>query len=58
MDVLGKANWDERVQAFESVLEMPRPLLKHVRPKGVAPGPLETEVVRPSLEQHGLLQAV
>ena len=57
VDVLGKANWDERVQAFESVLEMPRPLLKHVRPKGVPPGPLETEVVRPVLEQKGLLAA-
>ncbi|HKA05828.1 MAG TPA: DEAD/DEAH box helicase, partial [Gemmataceae bacterium] len=57
VDVLGKANWDERVQAFESVLEMPRPLLKFVRPKGVPPGPLETEKVRPSLEQHGLLMA-
>jgi superfamily II DNA/RNA helicase len=55
VDVLGKANWDERVQAFESVLEMPRPLLKHVRPKGVPPGPLETEVLRPALEQRGLL---
>jgi hypothetical protein len=57
VDVLAKANWDERVQAFESVLEMPRPLLKHVRPKGVPPGSLETEVVRPMLEQKGLLSA-
>jgi hypothetical protein len=57
VDILGKANWDERVQAFESVLEMPRPLLKFVRPKGVQPGSLETEKVRPSLEQHGLLMA-
>jgi hypothetical protein len=55
VDVLGKANWDERVQAFESVLEMPRPLLKFVRPKGVPPGPLETDVLRPALEQRGLL---
>jgi len=55
VDVLGKGNWDERVQAFESVLEMPRPLLKFVRPKGVPPGPLETELVRPKLEQNGLL---
>ena len=55
VDVLGKANWDERVQAFESVMQMPRPLLKYVRPKGVPPGPLETEIVRPALEQHGLL---
>lgn len=57
VEVLGKANWDERVQALESVLEMPRPLLKFVRPKGVPPGTLETEVVRPVLEQHGLLLA-
>jgi superfamily II DNA/RNA helicase len=57
VDVLGKAHWEERVQAFESVLEMPRPLLKYVRPKGVPPGPLETEVVRPALEQRGLLAA-
>ena len=34
---------------------MPRPLLKFVRPKGVPPGPLETEIVRPVLEQHGLV---
>jgi len=57
VDVLGRANWEERVQAFESVLEMPRPLLKSVRPKGVSPGPLETEAVRPLLEQRGLLMA-
>jgi superfamily II DNA/RNA helicase len=57
VEVLGKASWDERVQAFESVLEMPRPLLRHVRPKGVPPGSFETEVLRPRLEQHGLLAA-
>jgi superfamily II DNA/RNA helicase len=55
IDILGKASWEERVQAFESVLEMPRPLLKFVRPRGVPPGPLETEIVRPLLEQKGLL---
>jgi hypothetical protein len=55
VDALGRANWDERVEAFESVLEMPRPLLKFVRPKGVPPGPFETEEVRPILEQRGLL---
>src|SRR5262249_3132495 len=57
VDSLGKANWEERVQAFESVLEMPRPLLKFVRPKGVPPGMLETEIVRPVLEQKGMLAA-
>ncbi|MCX7666325.1 MAG: DEAD/DEAH box helicase [Gemmataceae bacterium] len=58
IDVLGKANWEERVQIFESVLDMPRPMLKFLRPYGVAPGPLETEMVRPVLEQHGLLDAL
>lgn len=58
IDMLGKANWDERVQAFESILEMPRPLLKFVRPKGVPPGPLETEKLRVELEQRGLLESL
>ncbi len=58
VDVLGKANWDERLQIFESVLDMPRPMLKYLRPFGVQAGPLETEIVRPVLEQHGLLDAL
>jgi hypothetical protein len=58
VDMLGKANWDERVQAFESVLEMPRPLLKFVRPRDVPPGPLESEKIRVELEQRGLLEAL
>ena len=57
LDQLGVASWDERVQAFESVLEMPRPLLKFLRvPNELPPGPLETTRIRPALEQHGLLQ--
>ena len=35
---LGQASWEERVQAFESVLEMPRPLLKTVRPPACRSG--------------------
>jgi superfamily II DNA/RNA helicase len=57
LDHLGKANWDERLLAFESVLEIPRPLLKFLRvPRDMPPGPLESERIRPELEQRGLLQ--
>jgi superfamily II DNA/RNA helicase len=55
MKHLGIASEDERLQAFESVLEMPRPLLKFVRPFGVAPGPLETTRLQLELEQRGLV---
>jgi len=57
LDNLGTASWEERVQALESVLEIPRPLLKFLRvPREMPPGPLETTRLRPSLEQHGLLE--
>ncbi len=56
LDQIGPASWEERVQALESVLEVPRPLLKYLRvPKDLAPGPLETTRIRPALEQRGLL---
>lgn len=56
LDQIGPASWEERVQALESVLEVPRPLLKYLRvPKDLAPGPLETTRIRPELEQRGLL---
>ena len=57
LNQLGTASWEERVQALESVLEIPRPILKFVRvPKDMPPGPLETARIRPQLEQRGLLQ--
>ncbi len=52
---LGVANREERIQAFESVLEIPRPLLKYVRPIGVPPGPLELNRIQLELEQRGLV---
>ena len=59
LDQLGTASWEERVQALESVLEIPRPLLKFLRvPNEMAPGPLETARIRPQLEQRGLLQVI
>ena len=58
IDLLGTANQDERVQAFESVLELPRPLLKHVRvPFDLPPGPLQTEKLDPELIAKGLITA-
>ena len=58
IDHLGLASRDERVQAFESVLEMPRPLLKFVRvPFELPPGPLQTERLDPELIARGLMVA-
>jgi superfamily II DNA/RNA helicase len=57
---LGIANREERLQAFESVLEMPRPLLKSVRvpwPEELPPGPLATQRLDPDLIQRGLIAA-
>jgi hypothetical protein len=58
IDLLGTANQEERLQAFESVLELPRPLLKFVRvPFDLSPGPLATETVDPELIAKGLMIA-
>ena len=58
IDQLGIANRDERLQAFESVLEMARPMMKfHALrvPYDLPPGPLESNRIRLELEQRGLL---
>ncbi len=56
IDQLGIANQNERVQAFESVLELPRPLLKFVRvPWEMPRGPLASERLDPELIQRGLV---
>lgn len=58
VDVLGRADRVERLQAFESVLEMPRPLLKFVRvPWELPRGPLASEVIDPALLARGLITA-
>jgi hypothetical protein len=57
---LGIANRDERIQAMESVLEMPRPILRYVRvpwPDRLPPGPLATTRLDPDLVQRGLIVA-
>ena len=58
VDQLGTASREERIQAFESVLELPRPLLKFVRvPYELAPGPYATEKLDPELIARGLIAA-
>ncbi len=58
IDLLGVANREERVQLLESVLELPRPLLKFVRvPWEMSPGPLQTEKLDPELIAKGLIVA-
>jgi superfamily II DNA/RNA helicase len=57
---MGIANTDERVQALESVLEIPRPLLRHVRvpyPDQLPPGPLATMRLDEELVRRGLMVA-
>ncbi|MFM8273794.1 MAG: DEAD/DEAH box helicase [Gemmata sp.] len=58
IDLLGVANREERLQLLESVLELPRPLLKFVRvPWDLSPGPLQTERLDPELVAKGLITA-
>jgi superfamily II DNA/RNA helicase len=58
IDLLGPASRDERLQLLESVLELPRPLLKFVRvPFDMTPGPLQTETLDPELIGRGLITA-
>lgn len=58
VDQLGIASPEERLQALESVLELPRPLLKFVRvPRDLPPGPLERERLDPELIRRGLITA-
>src|SRR5206468_6238638 len=58
VEQLGTASPEERLQAFESVLEMPRPLLKLVRvPYDLPPGPCTTAKLDPELVNRGLIVA-
>lgn len=57
---LGRANRDERIQALESVLEIPRSAAKYVRvprPDILPFGPLATEFLHPLLLSRGLATA-
>lgn len=57
-DQLGTANRIERILALESVLEIPRPLLKYVRvPKDLPLGSFTTERLDPELIRRGLMTA-
>ena len=55
-DRLGTMTREERIQAFESVLELPRPLLRFVRvPYELAGGAYTTETLDPELIARGLM---
>ncbi|HLN26449.1 MAG TPA: DEAD/DEAH box helicase [Gemmataceae bacterium] len=57
---LGIANREERLQAFESVLEVPRPLLRYLRvphSDQLPPGPLAMERLDQELVRRGLMLA-
>ena len=57
-DRLGIADANERIQALESVLELPRPLLRRVRvPADLPPGPLATTRLDAELVRRGLVAA-
>src|SRR5207247_5100154 len=57
---LGMADRNERLQALESVLEMPRPLLRYVRvpfEEDLPPGPLALTRLDEDLIRRGLMLA-
>lgn len=59
MDYLGMADRAERIQLLESVMELPRPMLRYVRvpwPDKMPPGPLAHHV-DPQLVERGLMAA-
>jgi len=58
VDLMGSASPEERIQLLESVLELPKPILKHVRvPFDLSPGPLQSERLDPELIAKGLITA-
>lgn len=60
VDLLGIADREERIQAFESVLELPRTVLRYVRvppPDELPPGPLAQTRLDPELVRRGLIVA-
>jgi len=58
LDHLGIASREERLQAMESVLQVPRPLLKYLRvPFDLAPGSLATTRLDVELISRGLMIA-
>jgi superfamily II DNA/RNA helicase len=55
---LGIADRSERLQAMESVLEIPRPLLRYLRvPRDLSPGPLAMTRLDADLIRRGLILA-
>lgn len=55
---MAQADPTERLQLLESMLELPRPILRHVRvPRDLPPGPLANEHLDAELVRKGLIAA-
>lgn len=54
-EVLPRSNFEEKVLALESVLQMPPTIERKVRPPDLPPGPLQTTFLEPTLLKLGLL---
>lgn len=54
---LAYSNFEEKMLALESVLELPPTIERKVRPPDLPPGPLQTNVLEPALVQMGLVVA-
>jgi superfamily II DNA/RNA helicase len=57
IEQLAYSNFEEKLLALESVLEVPPAILRHVRPPDLPPGPLQTQVLEPQLVQMGIVLA-
>ena len=57
-EMLHRSSYEEEILAIESVLEVPPTIVRCVRvPEGIAPGPLQTQILEPLLVQSGILIA-
>ncbi|MFQ5410926.1 MAG: DEAD/DEAH box helicase [Phycisphaerae bacterium] len=57
VEQLARADFDEKVLALESVLELPGVVLRQVHLRDREPGPLEREVLAPLMIQMGIVVA-
>jgi superfamily II DNA/RNA helicase len=57
VEQLVRSNFDEKMLALESVLQVPPVIERHLRIPDLPPGPLQTEVLAPLLIQMGVTAA-
>ncbi|MBN1490130.1 MAG: DEAD/DEAH box helicase [Phycisphaerae bacterium] len=54
---LARSNFEEKILALESVLQVPPAIERHVRIPDMPPGPLQTEVLEPQMLRMGVTVA-